>query len=156
TATASAGNGCAAGAVAPVATATTAPAARAARAEPMARRRRAGSTGSRSRLRLRPRVAMRGHGLPRMHAHARMERQQEIGRRPVGAMDGEGPGAQVGFGADRVTVARDQPLVVAAPAFRAARGAAARTVRLDECGTALIREAFSGGIADLPEVAVPA
>ena len=46
-------------------------------------------------------------GIAGPHAHARMQRQQQFARRPIGAMDGEAPAQPVGFRADLRAVTLD-------------------------------------------------
>src|SRR5690348_11571277 len=72
------------------------------------------------------------HRARRRRAQTRMQCEQEFGRRPVGAMDGEAPAELVGLGADFRAMTRDARLVFMLPGLGAAGGNRARAFGLDE------------------------
>ena len=89
-------------------------------------------------------------------ADARMQRQQQLVRRAVGAVDGEAPAELGGLGADFVAVAREPRLVVGAPVLGAAGGDLAGAFRLDELDAAGIGEGLFRRIDDLDQMALRA
>ena len=142
--------------------------AQAARAAPAAARSRAASTRPIHGVDLPaagPEMRLRCHGVPaashadgagRRRAHARVQRQQQLGRRPVGAVDGEAPAELVGLGADLGAVARDARLVVGLPGLGAAGRDRAGAFRLDELDAAGIGKGLFRRIDDLHGVAMRA
>src|SRR5215813_2481299 len=85
-----------------------------------------------------------------------MQREQQFGRRPVGAMDGEAPAELVGLGADLRAMTGDARLVFALPGLGAAGGDGARALGLDELDATGIGKGFFRRIDDLHGVAVGA
>ena len=90
------------------------------RAAPAARRRRAEGPSWKP-PRGRQRVPAVDAGAVRAGAHAGMQPQQQVGGRPVGAVDRERPAEPVGLGADLGAVALHPGLVLLAPGLGAAR-----------------------------------
>ena len=88
--------------------------------------------------------------------HARMQRQHEFARRPVGAMDDEAPAEMIGFGADLGTMALEPLHIIVAPGFGAAGGDAARAFRIEKLDAAVIRERLFRRIDDLQHMAMRA
>src|SRR5215475_4444693 len=86
-------------------------------------------------------------------AQPRMQREQQLARRAIGAMDDEAPTEAVGLRTDLVAVACDARLVVGAPGLGAARRYGAGAFRLDELDAARIRKRLLGGIDHLHDVA---
>src|SRR5262249_56184112 len=83
-----------------------------------------------------------------------MQREQQLGRRPVGAMDGEAPAELVGFGPDFRAMTRDARLVFSLPGLGAAGGDGACALRLDELDAAGIGKGLFRRIDDLPGMAM--
>jgi hypothetical protein len=85
-----------------------------------------------------------------------MQHQQELTRRPIGAMDGEPPAAQIRFGADGCPMTLDDALIIVAPRFSAPGSNAAGAFRLYKLDTAGVRKAFFSRINDLHDMSVRA
>src|SRR5207344_2965096 len=92
----------------------------------------------------------------RVVAHARMQHQQQLTRRPVGAMDSETPAAQIRFGANCGAMTPNDRLIVIPPGLSTAGSDAAGAFGLNEFDAAGIRKAFFGGIDDLDDMAMRA
>src|SRR5262249_8219143 len=89
-------------------------------------------------------------------AQTRMQREQQFGRRVVGAMNGEAPAELVGLGTDFRAVTRHAGLVFALPSLGAAGGDRARAFRLDELNAAGIGKGLFRRIDDLHGMAMGA
>src|SRR5712671_5957574 len=85
-------------------------------------------------------------------AESLMELEQELGRRPVGAVNDEAPAEPLGLGADFGAVARNPRLVVLAPVLGPAGRDGAGPFRLDEFDAPSVRESLLGGVDDLHHV----
>src|SRR5262249_57324267 len=150
-----AGGRCAAAAAPPAAAATTTAAGRRGRRAPAAARRRAGGRGScvpRGRARAVPAVDAETVAAA---AELRVQREQQLARCTVGAVNHEAPSEPVGLGADLGAMALDARLVVGAPGLGAACRHGAGAFRLDELDAARIREGLLGGIDHLAHLAPP-
>src|SRR5689334_18350366 len=87
-------------------------------------------------------------------AEPRVQRQQELARRPVGAMDDKTPAEPVGFGADLGAMALDARLVVGAPGLGAARRDGAGAFWLDEFDASRVGKRLLRRIDHLHHVAI--
>src|SRR4051812_5063191 len=143
----------AADAAAPAAAATTAPAGSAARAAPAAGQIRAGgpSCGAPG---AEVRVPLIDPGAARPDTHSRMQVEQQLARRPVGAMDDEAPAQAIRLGADFGAVALDALLVLLAPGFGAADRDRVAVLGIDELDAPGERERLFRRIDDLDHVAL--
>jgi len=92
-------------------------------------------------------------GAAALAAELLMKLEQEIGGRPIGAVDDEAPADLLGLGADFGAVARDPRLIVLAPVLGATGRDGASPFRLDEFDAPGVREGLLGGIHDLHDVA---
>src|SRR5262245_33855095 len=85
-----------------------------------------------------------------------MQREQQVVRGPVSAVNGEAPAEPVDFGADFRAMPRDARLIVGAPVLGAARGDLAAAFRLDELDAAGEGERLFRRVDDLDKVSLRA
>src|SRR5258705_13716992 len=90
----------------------------------------------------------------RRRAHAGMERKKQLGRRPIGAVDGKAPAELVGVGPDLAAMARHAGIVFGLPGLGPAGCDRFAAFRLDELDAAGIGKRLLSGIDDLHHVAV--
>src|SRR5579862_5968800 len=95
-------------------------------------------------------------GMGRGGANAGVQRQQELARRTIGAVDDEAPAEPIGLAADFIAVTRNARRVVRFPALGAAGGDAAAALGFDELDAAPIGESLFRRIDDLHDVAMRA
>jgi hypothetical protein len=85
-----------------------------------------------------------------------MEHEQKLTGRPVSAMNGEAPAAQIRLRTNFRAMTRNDTLIIIAPGLRAARGDPAGSLGLDEFHAAGIWKAFFRRIHNLDNMPVGA
>ncbi len=85
-----------------------------------------------------------------------MQRKQQLGRGPVGAVDREAPAEPIGLGPDLGPVARNTRVVLGLPGFGAAGGDGTAAFRLDELDAAGLGKGLLSRIDDLHSVTMRA
>src|SRR5215467_662580 len=85
-------------------------------------------------------------------AKSLMQLEQEIGCRPVGAVNDEAPADPFGLGADFCAMACNSRLVILSPVLGPAGCDSAGAFRLDEFDPPRVRKGLLGGVDDLHDV----